>query len=148
MNSLENIPPRLSELKKEPPFRMPPHYFDDFPGRLQYKLEQEFTAAPAEPRGKIIRLLKPIMGLAASFLLIFMLVYWPLQILTPQKMASGSKNATDLDDNLLHLLENVDEPTFYTLLENEPEKVTFNDEELISYLSTTQSEFEIYMQIK
>jgi len=127
---------------------MPPHYFDDFPGRLQYKLEQEFTAAPAEPRGKIIRLLKPIMGLAASFLLIFMLVYWPLQILTPQKMASGSKNATDLDDNLLHLLENVDEPTFYTLLENEPEKVTFNDEELISYLSTTQSEFEIYMQIK
>lgn len=127
---------------------MPPHYFDDFPGRLQYKLEQEFTAAPAEPRGKIIRLLKPIMGLAASFLLIFMLVYWPLQILTPQKMASGSENATDLDDNLLHLLENVDEPTFYTLLENEPEKVTFNDEELISYLSTTQSEFEIYMQIK
>lgn len=127
---------------------MPPHYFDDFPARLQYKLEQEFTAAPAEPRGKIIRLLKPIMGLAASFLLIFMLVYWPLQILTPQKMASGSENATDLDDNLLHLLENVDEPTFYTLLENEPEKVTFNDEELISYLSTTQSEFEIYMQIK
>lgn len=127
---------------------MPPHYFDDFPARLNHKLEQEFTAVPAEPRGKIIRLLKPIMGLAASFLLVFMLVYWPLQIFTPKKMASGPENATDLDDNLLHLLENVDEPTFYALLENEPEKVTFNDEELVSYLSTTQSEFEIYMQIK
>ena len=44
MDELKHIAPGLSKMARENPFRTPPHYFDDFPARLQMKIEAEIAA--------------------------------------------------------------------------------------------------------
>ena len=83
MDELKEIAPKLSKMKQESPFGVPDNYFDDFSARLQMKIETEKTILPNQ-QNRIIQFLKPAIGLAASFALIFMLVYWPLKSFTPE----------------------------------------------------------------
>jgi len=110
MNKLRKIAPRLSKIKKENPFRVPDNYFDDFSARLAVKLEAEKEVLP-QPKNPIIRYLKPVLGLAASFALIFMLVYWPLKSFLPQYFAKSETyiESTNEDDTFISILERLDE---------------------------------------
>ena len=55
MKELKNIAPELSKIKKENPFKVPEHYFDDFSARLQMKLDAEKMEVPKQQK-KIIQL--------------------------------------------------------------------------------------------
>jgi hypothetical protein len=152
MNKLRKIAPRLSKIKKENPFRVPDNYFDDFSARLAVKLEAEKEVLP-QPKNPIIRYLKPVLGLAASFALIFMLVYWPLKSFLPQYFAKSETyiESTNEDDTFISILERLDETLFFALLteptsENETEEAGFNDDELLGYLSANISDYELYLQ--
>lgn len=151
MNELKNIAPKLSEIKKERPFRVPDNYFDDFSSRLHTRLEAEKQVLP-KPKSRIIRFLKPAIGLAASFLLIFMLVYWPIKSFLPNYLANKnapSETVITEEDTYMSILEKMDENSFFALLSDssEEEKVDdFNDEELMSYVSSNFSDYEIYLE--
>jgi hypothetical protein len=145
MEDINKIAPVLSKIKKEVPFRAPENYFDDFSARLQMKLDAEKMVLPA-PKTRIIQFLKPALSLAASFALIFMLVYWPLKTFLPTQVAETSKTDTEmLDNEYLALLENMDENSFYALLDEPDSNVEFSEDELISYLNTNVSDYEIYL---
>lgn len=145
MKELENIAPELSKIKKENPFRVPENYFDDFQARLQAKLDEQ-----QEKRGRgsvVIRYLKPAIGLAAGFALVFSLAYWPLKTLTPDVVADNNMNEINVNEMLfVSAVEGIDENSFYELLENKNVDEQLSDEDVASYLNDNVTEYEIYTQ--
>jgi hypothetical protein len=147
MDNLRENTPGLSKIKKENPFRVPDNYFDDFPARLQMKIEAGKEVVPV-PENRIIQLLKPAISLAASFALIFLLVYWPLKTFLPGHIAENSTIEVESYDNenqYLTLLESIDENSFYVLLNEPSATVEFSDDELMNYINANISEYEIYL---
>lgn len=146
MEELEKIAPELSKIKKENPFRVPDNYFEDFSARLQIKLEAEKNAIPKK-QTRIIQFLKPAIGLAAGFALIFMLAYWPLNKFTPNQEANNGNTDTDLLDMIYaSMVEEIDENSFYALLDEPNGAVEFSDEDLAHYVNINSSEYEIYSE--
>lgn len=145
MNELEKISPQLSKIKKENPFGTPDKYFDDFSARLQMKLEQEKKGAPIR-QNRFVRFLKPALGLAASFALIFTLVYWPLNTFLSGNIADNTLQIEQSDLEFETMLEGIDENSFYTLLEGSNGTASLTDEDLESYLVANVSEYEIFNQ--
>lgn len=145
MDEWKNRAPKLSKIKKETPFRTPDNYFDDFSARLQMKIQSEKEVLP-EGKNRIIRLLKPVLSLAASFVLIFLLVYWPLNEFMDNQVAETATEESEItDDEYLSLVESIDEESFYALLEQTDTQEQLSDEELIDYIDNNISEYDIYL---
>lgn len=132
----------LSKINRENPFRVPENYFDDFYARLHSRMETE-TMAPQQKEHKLFRFLKPALGLAASFALIFMLVYWPIKSFIPKNSATNSIEIPEIE--YFTNVDKIDENTFYDLLEDSDNTSEFSDEELVNYLSANVSDYEIYI---
>jgi hypothetical protein len=147
MDELKNIAPKLSKLKKEQPFRAPDNYFDDFSARLQMKLEAEKKVVPEQKSG-IIRFLKPALGLAASFALIFMLVYWPLKTFMQTDVAALEDTTEYPDSEFLNIVEDLDESSFFALLEESNGTEDFSDDDLVVYVSANFTDYEIFENIE
>ena len=145
MDELKNIAPKLSKLKKKNPFGTPDNYFDDFSARLQTKLETETKVVPIQ-RNKIIRLLKPALGLAASFAIIFMLVNLPLKRFMSQKVANSTIETELTENDYLNVVEGIDENSFFAFLDEPESGIEFSDEDLLSYASANISEYELFSE--
>lgn len=146
MNKLEKIAPELSKIKKENPFRVPDNYFDDFSARLQLKMEEEKRGI-SKNQNKIIRLLKPALGLAAGFALIVMLAHWPLKTFTPNQQANNIDTETDISEMLYaNMVEGIDVNSFYALLEEPKGSDKFSTDDLAIFVNTNSSEYEIYSE--
>ena len=148
MDKLKKIAPKLSEIKKENPFGVPPRYFDNFSARLQIKIEAEKTILHS-PKSRVIQFLKPVLSLAAGLALVFSLVYFPLKTYKNEQLANNTNQNDELtNENYISLLEGMDDNSFYALL-SEPviSDDEYSDEELIAYLSSNISDYDIYMEI-
>ena len=150
MNELKNSAPKLSKIKKEQPFTTPDNYFVDFSSRLQGKIQAE-KSSNLPKKNKVIPLLKPAIGLAASFILVMMLVYWPLKSFLPDYLAKTVtpgeiETETSEEEKYIYIMEKVDETAFFTLIEDTPDEESLNDEELINYLSANISDYEIFLE--
>lgn len=146
MDEFKNIAPKLSKLKKENPFGTPEKYFDDFSARLKIKLEAENKVVPTQ-QNKIIRFLKPALGLAASFAIIFMLVNLPLKKFMSQKVVSSNIETELSDIDYLSVIEGIDENSFFAMLTDTDNGIEFSDDDLISYVSNNISEYELFTEI-
>ena len=146
MDNLNNKKPDLSKFKREYPFGIPDNYFDDFSARLKIRLEEEKKISPKQ-KNRIIQFLKPAIGLAAGFALIVMLAYWPFKSNLPNQLANNTNQESELnEDEHLSLVESIDENSFYALLDEPATSVEFSDEDLINYVSSNISEYEIYLE--
>ena len=146
MDNLNNKKPVLSKFKREYPFGIPDNYFDDFSARLKIRLEEEKKISPKQ-KNRIIQFLKPAIGLAAGFALIVMLAYWPFKSNLPNQLANNTNQESELnEDEYLSLVESIDENSFYALLDEPATSVEFSDEDLINYVSSNISEYEIYLE--
>jgi hypothetical protein len=146
MDELEKIAPKLSKIKKENPFRVPEHYFEDFSERLQIKLEAEKKGI-SDNQNRFIQYLKPAIGLAAGFALIFSLAYWPLKTFTPNQQANNISTQPNESEMLFaSLVEGIDENSFYALLEEPEVVVQLSEDDLANYVKVNSSEYEIYSE--
>ena len=134
---------KLSDIKKENPFKIPDNYFDNFSARLQEKLQAEKATVP-KPTNRIIQFLKPALGLAASFALIFLLVYWPLKTFVPEQTAGNTENFELIETEFLSLVESIDENSIYTMFQEENSESVFSDEDLMNYVSMNVSNYDLY----
>jgi hypothetical protein len=146
MDELKKIAPELSKIKKENPFRVPENYFEDFSARLQERLETEKTEVPKN-QNRVIQFLKPAIGLAAGFALIFTLSYWPLRIFTPNEQAENI-TIINSESEMLYAswVEGIDENSFYAMLDNPNGSVDFTDDDLADFVNTNSSEYDIYSE--
>ena len=143
MDELKNVSPELSKLKKENPFEVPKGYFDDFSSKLKHKLEEEIMEVP-QKRNTIVRILKPALSLAASFALIFMLVYWPLNNFFGKDELQADSSNQSIEDEFNNIVEGMDDYSFYAVLEDENGTIELTDEDLMAYVSANFSEYDLY----
>jgi len=145
MKDLSKIAPKLSKIKKECPFGVPPNYFDDFNAKLQAKIEAEIK--PAKHRPVLIRYLKPAIGIAASLAIIFMLVYLPLNKMNVTQTATTDSEyiGFSLENEYIAFLENIDVNTFLSVIEN-GEEDPVSDEGFLNYLCDNLSDYDIYFE--
>jgi len=148
MDELKKIAPELAKIKKENPFGTPDNYFDDFSARLQLRLEAE-KKATVPRKIRFADILKPALGLAASFAIIFMLVYVPLKTFMPNERTEVSAVTDDYDEaGILDYIENIDESSFVSLLNEDENKDVFSDDDLTLYVSANFSDYEIYEKLE
>ncbi len=144
MNELKNIAPELSKIKKETPFGTPKYYFDDFSARMHTKIEAEKQPAK-EKKSRIIQILKPVVGLAASFALIFMLVYVPLKTFIPKEMNKVAQISEYPDAEFRKVLEDLDENAFFALLDEKTEASNdFTNDDLVLFVNANFTDYEIF----
>jgi len=157
MDELKNIAPELSKIKKELPFKVPDNYFKDFPERLNLIIDQnDYEKEVLQNKTFAERFLQPAIRIAASIAVIALLAYWPVKTIFPDYLANilPEKLNTTLteEERILVMIEKIDENSFISLVDEstiEEEKSSesaINDEELISYLCSNFSEYELFLQ--
>jgi hypothetical protein len=147
MYKQEDTPKKLSEIRKENPFRVPGNYFEDFQARIQLRIEQEMQPEMKKP-AKVIELLKPALSLAASFAAVFMIVYLPISSIQKRQFASDSPS-TEVQietDDYTYLIEDMDENTFFALFNNGDSDEIPADESITEYLAANYSDYDIFME--
>ena len=144
MDELKNIAPELSKLKKENPYGTPKNYFDDFSARMHTKIEQEKLPVTEKKPG-IFQLLKPVFGLAASFAIIFMLVYVPLKTFVSKETTHVAQSTEYTDYEVLNVLEYLDESSFFAMLDEENATTDeLTNDDLTLYVSANFTDYEIF----
>ena len=145
MNGLNKNTPEFPKINKENPFRVPDDYFENFSARLQKRMDAERVEL-VKKDNRTIRLLKPIMSIAASLLLVFLLVYWPVKTFLPEKEAELTDTFSEnIDNEYLAMIEHIDENSFYSLLEEQTNTNDLNEEEMANFISNNVSDYEIYL---
>lgn len=143
MDEMKNNAPKLSEIKKENPFGTPDQYFDDFSARLHTRMAAEAQSA-APQKSRIFQLLKPTLGLAASFAVVVMLVYVPLRLFMPKQISQVAQISDTSDAGFLNIIEKIDEESFVALLNDTESEDEFTNDELALYVSANFSDYELY----
>ena len=143
MNKNDDIFDKLEELKKEPPFDVPENYFDTFHDRLKERIEAE-KAGSIKPG--IIRMLKPLTGLAAGIMFIAALY---LTFFPSQPSVETADNDTEF---LKELNEVINDPLAWQLNEfdlvcyltdcNQPGDTDFNSNDDIDVTGLTAEDIE------
>lgn len=127
---------QITGFDKEIPFKTPDGYFDTLSDNIMDKIENEITIKPAT---KMIRLLKPLLAMAASFTIIFMLIYFPLKTFGPQ---FGLNQKIELETEYIDIYHFNDFEIAEALeIESEP---VYNDEVMEMILLASVSEIELY----
>ena len=143
MENQDDINRKLVEAGKDLPFRVPRNYFIDFPARMEALIEGE----EEKKKGVKLRLfdyLKPALVIAAAFASVFLLVYWPIKLVTNPALLSSSQARES--EQIINLVEHVDDHTFLSLLESENKSEPLDDEILERYISANYSDLDILME--
>ncbi|MDP2338289.1 MAG: hypothetical protein Q8N05_17940 [Bacteroidota bacterium] len=147
----ENRQPEFLKRPKTNPFRTPDHYFDSLEDRIMGGIEH--AGKTKSPSARIIQLLKPALGLAASFTLVYLLVQYPINQFFPkntnQSVVSAATTLYLNDDSTLNF-SFIDENSLVNAIfsdeaTNIPE---INQDEMLAYLSSGMNDLEIYSEIQ
>lgn len=147
----ENIEPEFLKRLKKNPFQTPDHYFDSIEDRVMGAIEHE--AKKKANSFKVIQLLKPVLELAASIAIVYMLAYYPIKYFSPTSMVQSettdttslyimdaySLNTSLIDDN--SLANAIFGDDIVSLSE-------INPDEVLAYLSSDMNDLEIYTEIQ
>ena len=148
MHKEENIKPNFMESRETNPFRVPEGYFDSLEdevmSRIQLPVKKKTTT------GRIIRILKPVVGIAACLTLVYLLTNHQLGLNTRNsKMASAITLTQEEDSTLTFSL--IDEITLVNAMFAEEEQnpvAGINPDDMLAYLSSGLNEVEIYSAIQ
>ena len=149
----ENIEPEFLKRNKTQPFRTPDHYFDSIEDRVMGSIHHEAKKKTTSGPGKIYQMLKPVLALAASFALIFMLAYYPIKYFTPQSIVKSETIDSTSSDGMDAYSLNValiDEPSLIDVIfrDESSTQQELNPDEVLAYLSTEMTDLEIYTEIQ
>lgn len=81
----------IKQASKNNPFIVPEGYFDTFSERLMERIDHSEKPAISAPRSTILRFIKPVLAMVASFTIIFLLIYTPMQILGPKSLSQNNE---------------------------------------------------------
>ena len=147
----ENIEPEFLKRLKTNPFRTPDNYFDSIEDRVMGAIKHE--AKKKSNSSNVIQFLKPVLGLAASFALIYILAYYPIKYFSPKTMVKSETTDTtshDLADAYSLNISLIDENSLVNaIFDDEPTTLAeMNQDEVVAYLSSDMSDLQIYSEIQ
>lgn len=132
-NKNKNI--KLNEIGNKMPFKTPDNYFESLTDRIMDKVDSE---AKITVDRKIVRFTKPMLAFAASFVIIFTLIYIPVKIFNPK---TTSQQNTSKEIDLMNYYYLNDQDVMYTS-EEVPEN-NYNDEVMEMILLASVSDIEL-----
>jgi hypothetical protein len=147
----ENIESEFLKHKKTNPFRTPDHYFDTIEDRIMGRIEQPMITKTKSVR--IIRFLKPALGLVASLSIVYLLVYYSMNTPitnTGTKTEVAVSSPSDLLDSLSLNLTSIDDNTLASaIFSDETSNIAAtNPDEILAYLASDLNDVEIYSEIQ
>ena len=131
----------LEDFPRELPFKVPESYFDDFEARLNQRIQQQDQGLKG--KAKIVQILKPILWLAASFLLVFLLVYYPMNKFLPEYLSKNNQAEEEYPISI----ESLDDDAFYDMITDDLHAEALETDDILDYLTTEISEYEIYTEM-
>jgi len=146
----ENIENQLGGLKKDQPFRVPENYFETFADRLMIRIVEEEGGLQRKNRPLVIYL-RPILMVAASILLVMLLVSVPTKrfissdndrlALHQAKVDPVSK----VDFTATDLISYFSEGQFLLAVSDmkDLDSKTLNSESLADYIASNYSEYDL-----
>ncbi len=147
----ENIEPDFLKRPKTNPFRTPDYYFESLEDRIMGNIEDKTKKKSSSAR--LIQFLKPALGLAASFTLVYLLVYYPINTFLLKPTAETTITDTITSDLLTDYsinLASIDENSLINAIFSDETNnlAETNPDELLAYLSTGLNDVEIYTEIQ
>lgn len=116
-------------------FSVPDNYFDTLNERIMSSVEQSTVST----KTKIIRLIKPLLATAASFIIIFMIVFIPVKVIAP-KMADNKITSEQEFIDYYYINDHI----VYDTFENKNTETDNNDESMIeTMLLASVSEWDL-----
>ncbi|MGV8096828.1 MAG: hypothetical protein AB2L24_33650 [Mangrovibacterium sp.] len=137
-----------SKFPKENPFEVPEGYFDAIEDRIEERIRGAEKGNHSNQ--KFVLIIKPILGLAASFAIAFLLIYYPINKILPwytAKHAGEKTEETNLNEELIAGYGYLDERTFFLALTTQESPTDFESDEIISFLSSELNDYEVYSEI-
>jgi len=139
---------------KEIPFGVPNGYFDSFESRLEKRMRTETQENGKSLRGKIIKLIKPVIGIAAALILVLLLVNFPLKKNSISLVSEVQENSVEMqyEEELMAQSMDLDEKTFYdVIITSEDSTVSIlnidDPEKVITILSDELNDYDLYAEI-
>jgi len=143
----ENIEPEFMKRPGTNPFRTPEGYFDSFEDRIMKEIQLPEKKKPVSVG--ILRILKPVLGIAAILTLVFLLVNNPFTRNTTNTEMSSALTPSVKDDSTFNF-SLIDENTLVNAIFSDEESTVadINPDEMLAYLSSGLNEVEIYSEIQ
>lgn len=143
----ENIEPEFLKRPGTNPFRTPEGYFDSIEDRIMKKIQLPEKKRPVS--AGILRILKPVIGIAAMLTLVFLLVNNPFTRNTTNTEMSSALTPSVKDDSTFNF-SLIDESTLVNAIFSDEEGTVadINPDEMLAYLSSGLNEVEIYSEIQ
>lgn len=128
----------LEKLSNKNPFSVPEGYFELFPSIMMERIEAEET--PQKRSVIWLRYLRPAVGLAASFALIFLLMYIPTRLIAPKTAFNNDRgHQVELDD-----MSWINDFSLYELLSGNQEKEPMSDATIETVLTASLTDYELF----
>ncbi len=142
--------PEQREWPKEHSFDTPEGYFDDLTDRIMNKVEGQSSLS----RKPIIHYLRPVIGLAASFLIIGLLLYVPLRIYMPDiwnnYYGQQQDDSLELSGEWEYIFADLEAVSYFADSEGyqdtdeaETTDDEFSDDELLDYLVAEVDDYDL-----
>lgn len=133
------------------PFRTPDQYFETLEDRIMAGIKH--AEVTQTKKNKIVHLLKPVLGLVASFALIYLLVYYPINHLVPQRMVKteqADSSNTGIPEAYSLSFSSVDETTLLNLIisDGSSNESKLSADEVVSYLATGNNDVDLYSELQ
>jgi hypothetical protein len=133
------------------PFKTPDNYFVSLEDRIMRNINDQTKTKSSS--AKIIRFLKPALGIAASLTLIFMLGYYSINTFLLKGTAKTELIDTTSNDPLNDYtisISSIDENALINAIFTDETNVfaETNPDEFLAYISTGLDEIEIYSEIQ
>jgi len=146
-----NIEPEFMKRGKPNPFRTPDRYFDSIEDRIMGVIKH--SAKSKTTFNKVIQFLKPALGLAASFTLVFILGYYSINHFLPKGMIKSEvaviTSTSTVDDSTLNFSSIDDNTLINAIFSDETSNVSeIKPDDMLAYLSSGMNEVEIYSEIQ
>lgn len=153
MNNRDNIWSGGENESAHSPFKVPDGYFETLEERIEARMASETKSIST--KGKVIRMIKPILGLAASFALVLLLVYYPFRLLPSfiagQDTTKVDKSDSVSEDDMIFSYFTLSDESLYEVLDSNLTAQTsdsINADEMLDYLSTAMNETDIYAELQ
>ena len=143
----ENIEPEFMKRPGTNPFRTPEGYFDSLEDRIMKGIQ--LPEKKKSTSSQIIRILKPVVGMAAAVTLIYLLANFPATTRNMNQEVSSAITPSVKDDSTFNF-SLIDENTLVDAIFSDEESAVanINPDDMLAYLSSGLNEIEIYSEIQ
>jgi hypothetical protein len=126
-------------------FRVPEGFFETFPDKIMAQIE--LSENKPTQKTKILRYLKPVLTMAASFAFIFFIIYVPVQHISSKKQTAKTET-NDTSPDLLDYYYLNSHSVLSLFMEqdnqNAQDEKAISSEVVETYLLASLSEYELY----